>query len=121
MSDHHGNYVNLLYWTPPTMAEPDLRGKWEVVFDEDRVMVRVRWTLPTEDGAQFYCRHYKASRWGIYACEREAEEWNALGKTPYSVTHAVHATNVPLILPAAEYRARIARRDAARVAKAVTA
>ena len=106
MSDHHGSYVALLYGTPP--APQIIKGKWEVDFDEDRVMVRVRWSLPCEDGAMFYCRHYPAEGWGINACERTVREWNESRRDARDVRISNYVSKVPLELPVDEFNRRMA-------------
>jgi hypothetical protein len=57
-------------------------GRWEVSRDDDGAMVRVRWSLPDDQGAHLYVRHYPGGGWGENACEREARSFNDEGRRP---------------------------------------
>ena len=94
---------------PPAPTAEIIRGQWEVSLDADGQMARVRWSLPCEDGAMFYCRHYPGTAWGRHACQSEADAFNRDGRLPQSL--ATYTTAVPLSLTRDELDRRIAIHD----------
>jgi hypothetical protein len=52
-------------------------GRWEVYHDPDGTMVRVRWSIPDDEGRYLWVRHYANEAFGRKAATQDAARFNA--------------------------------------------